>query len=115
MDQENLLARVPFLAISLCEMDLCIRKERQIQDIEPHDWLLALVAVVVPMPIRCDDHIAAREGQLLALNGGESLAIDDEAKRRRDMSMGRRRLSGVDELQAGVDGVCSEGSICIQT
>lgn len=113
MDQENLLARVPFLAISLCKMDLCICKERQVQDIEPDDWLLALVAVAVPMPIRCDDHIAAREGQLLALNGGESLAVDDKAKRRRDMSMGRRRLSGVDELQAGVDGVCSEGSLYI--
>lgn len=115
MDQENLLARVPFLAISLCKMDLCIRKERQIQGIEPHNWLLALVAVIVPMPIRCDDDIATYERQLLALNGGESLAVDDEAKRRGDMSMGRRRLSRVDKLQAGVDGVCSEGSLCIQT
>ena len=96
-------------------MDLCIRKERQIQDIEPHDWLLALVAVIVPMPIRSDDDVATCEGQLLALNSGESLTVDDEAKRRRDMSMGRRRLSGVDELQAGVDGVCSEGSLYIWT
>lgn len=96
-------------------MDLCICKERQVQDIEPDDWLLALVAVIVPMPIRCDDDVATCEGQLLTLNSGESLAVDDEAKRRGDMSMGRRRLSRVDKLQAGVDGVCSEGSLCIQT
>jgi hypothetical protein len=68
--------------------------------------------MIMPMPDRSDNYIAARQGHLLALYSRKAVAIHDEAAGKGNVAMSRRRLARVDELEAGVDGVCREGRFC---
>jgi hypothetical protein len=107
-------ARIAFLSIRLSKVHSGILKQGQVQHIQPNNWLITLISVIMPVPRRCEDDVAALEGHLLPLHGSGALAVDDEAARVGDVSMGRGYLAGVDDLQAGVYGVSGMGRSCMQ-
>lgn len=102
--------------IILRKIDWHIPEERQIQPIQPDHRIRALVAMVMPMPRRGQDHVAARHGDLLPFNGRKAIAaFDDEAQRERDVAVCGGRLAGEDELEAAVDGVGGVWWFCIKS
>ena len=56
--------------------------QRHIQNVDPDDGLLSVVAVVVPCAGRRQDEVAAFHPQLFAFDHGEAaVAVEDEAAR----------------------------------
>lgn len=84
-----------------------VGEQWQVQHVKPNDRLVALVAMVVPMPCGRYDHVATSQWHLLALNCSEALAIDDEAAREGNMPMRRCSLAGLYYLQATIDSIGS--------
>lgn len=84
----------------------------QVEPVEPDHGARAVLAVVVPVPGRREDHVAALHADAPAVHGGEAaLALDDEAHGEGDVPVGAGRLVGHDELEACVEGVGREGGI----
>src|SRR5260370_8731759 len=52
------LNRLQLIRVVLEEDGLQCRQQRQVQAIEPHHRLVALVVVVVPVPVRGEDQVA---------------------------------------------------------
>ncbi len=94
-----------------------MHKVGQIQPIKPDDrrvvaalLVRALLAVVVPVPRRRHDHVAWLHRHTAPVNGGEAaLPFDDEAAGEGGVPVGGGRLAGLDQLQAGVEGVGGVG------
>jgi hypothetical protein len=81
----------------------------QIESVEPNHGLLALVSVVVPLPLGCEDDIPGLHVEFVALDGGEGAgALDDETQGKGIVPVGGRDFAGVDELETSVDGVGRE-------
>lgn len=87
----------------------------KVETVEPNHWSCswpASEAVIVPIPGRCQNHIAALHCDSLAVNGGEAaLAFDDESHSESHMSMRWSCLVRHDELEAAVESVSSIWSI----
>jgi hypothetical protein len=62
--------------------------------------------MVMPVPDRCDDNIASNERHLLALDCGETFAIDDESSCEGKMSVCWRCLARIDDLKTSINSVC---------
>ena len=80
-------------------------EERKVEGVEPNDRLIALVAVVVPVPSGGDDDITPLQGNLLTLYGGETLAVDDEPDGKGNMAVSRGSFARVDELETTIYGI----------
>jgi hypothetical protein len=91
----DLLARVSTILIAFGEMHRCISEQGKIQDVQPDDRLVALIAVVVPVPGGRENNIASRQGHFLALHGSEPVAFHNEPEGICDMPMGGSCLSRV--------------------
>jgi hypothetical protein len=108
----HILGRVPWLLEMLDEMDGEVLKIWQVEAVEPDHGAGAVLAVVVPVPGRREDYVAALHGDALAMDGGEAaLAFDYEAHSEGDVAVGAGDFVGHDELEAGIEGVCCEGCI----
>ena len=99
-------ARIARAGIALSKMHRGETEQRQVEHVQPDDGVCALVAVVMPMPDGRHDNVTADERHLLALDGSESLAIDDEPTGKGEVSVGRGRLAGINQLKTSVDGIC---------
>lgn len=108
----GLRRRIPGLAVALGEVHGGVGEEWKVQNIEPDHRLAALVAMIVPVPGRGDDHIPSGKGHLLALHSGKPIAIDDETASKGDVTMSRGNLAGVDDLETAIDSVRGKGSLC---
>lgn len=86
-------------------MNACVTKKRQIQSIQPDHRSIALVAMIVPMPRRRDNNITTLKCHLLALYSRKTLAINDEARCKGDVSVCNSSFTRVDNLKAAVDGI----------
>ena len=74
--------------------------EMEVEHVEPHHRPVAEIAMVVPGHRRRDDEIAGCHHRPLAADCGIGvLALDDEAQRRRGVTMGGRDLAGEDDLE----------------
>lgn len=80
-------------------------EERQVEGVQPDDRSVALVAVIVPVPNGRHDHVTPLQWHLLALDRREALAVNDEPESKSNVPVSGRRLSGVDDLEAAVDGI----------
>ena len=87
-------------------------KEGQVQHVEPDDRLVALVAMVVPVPCRCHNHISSDKRHLLALNRSEAFTVHDEATGERNVPVRWSNLTGVHDLKPAVDCVRGVGGFC---
>jgi len=97
----------------LHEVDGEMAEVRQIESVEPDHGAGAVLAVVVPVHGRCEDHVAAAHLDAAAVDGREApFALDDEAHGERDVSVRGGGLVGHDELETGVDGVGGVGRGC---
>src|SRR5581483_5744030 len=96
--------RLTLLRIHLEEVRLERVHQRDVEPVLPDAGAAgALVAVVVPGPVRREHQVASVDAQLLAIDDGVgALALHDEAQRRRGVAMGRSRLAGQHDLDAGV-------------
>ncbi len=85
---------------------------REVEPVEPDHGAGAVFAVVVPVPGRGEDHVAALHGDALAVHGGEAAgAFDYEAHGEGDVAVGAGNFVGHDELEACVEGVGCEGGV----
>src|ERR1019366_5123377 len=97
----------------LGEADVEHLDHRHVQSIEPNHRLIRFIAVIMPRPWRGNHEVARLHDRALALNRGVSaMAFDDEAQRRRGVTVCRRDLSGQDHLQAGEQRVRDAGLPC---
>ena len=79
---------------------------RRVEHVEPQHRRRRGVAVIVRRPVGGDEEIAARHEGLLALDRGiGALAVEHEAHRRGDVTVGRGDLARHDHLDAGVERV----------
>jgi hypothetical protein len=98
-----LAGRVPQL---LVKDGVQVGDERDVQTVQPHDWLAALVAMVVPGPDRGGQKIPLLHDRFFPADRAVAgLALDDEADGRRGVVMGAGDLAGQNELDAGIQGV----------
>lgn len=111
--RKNLRARVSALRVILSKVDRDAPENREIETIEPDNRILALVAMVMPIPWRCEDHVSSLHPDFLTLDGCEAIiAFDDEPQRECGVSVCRSCLARQDELEATVNCVGGVGSIC---
>ena len=95
------------------EMDRKMAELREVEAIKPDHWSRTVLAMIVPVPSRCEDHIAALHGHATAVHSSEaSIALDYETHRKSHMAMGWSGLVGHDKLQAGVYSIRSIRRIC---
>src|SRR5689334_8861853 len=80
--------------------------QRHIEGVHPYGRLIAIAAVVVPMPRWVDGKIAALEIDLIALHRGVGpLPANHETNRLRGMAMGGRDFPSVQALDSGPQSV----------
>src|SRR5436190_520113 len=86
---------------------LAHRDHADVEAVDPHDGLVALVVVVVPGPVRCRDEVPRAHRHRLALDHRVRAldALDDEADRRRGVAVRGRDLAGHDALHGHVNRV----------
>lgn len=85
------------------EMDGEVLKVGEIKAVQPDHGTRPVLAVVVPVPGRCEDHVAPLHADAPALYGRKpTLALDDEPHSKGDMSVGLGRLVGHYQLQPAV-------------
>jgi hypothetical protein len=83
-----------------------VDKVGQVQAVQPDDgrvvaslFVGALLAMIVPVPGRRDDHVTRAHRHSPAVDGGEpALALDDEAAGEGGMPVGGGRLTRLDQL-----------------
>lgn len=98
--------------VLLCEVHRGESEERQVECIEPDNRGIALVSMIMPVPCRRNDNIAASQGHLFSFNSREALAVDDESEGERDVPVRRSSLARVDDLKSTIDGVCCVRGFC---
>lgn len=107
----HLRARVTLLGVSFGVVNGRVGKQRQIQHVQPDYGSVAFVAVIMPMPRRCDDNITPHEGHFLAFHGSETFSFNNEAASICDMAVGGCSLPWFDDLETAVDGICGMGGL----
>ena len=111
MQGRNLLARVTRVGVTLSKVHWSEAEQGQVQHVQPNNRLITFVAVVMPVPDRCDNNISSNKRHLLSLDSSETFTIHDEATGKGKMSVCWGSLARVDDLQAAIDGVCSIGGL----
>ena len=94
----------------LCLLRVALRERRvqqghdgNVQSIEPHDGPIRIVAVIMPGARGSDDEVSFVHDGLLPVHGGVgALPFNDEAKGGLGVAVGRRHLSGKNELKARI-------------
>jgi hypothetical protein len=81
-------------------------EQRQIQHIQPDYWLITLIAMVMPVPDRCNDNITSDKRHLLAFDCCETFTIYDEASSEGKMSMCWGCFTRVDDLKTSINSIC---------
>ena len=86
----------PRLKVTLARVGtLKIDEKRQVKRIQPDNWILPLMSVVMPFAPWGQHQIAFAHRQLLAVDDGEgAFALHDDPNGRWGMHMRRRRLTG---------------------
>lgn len=68
--------------------------------------------MIMPVPGWRDDNIAAGQRHLLAFNGGEPDAVNDEPTGKCNVPVCRSRLTRIDKLKTSIDGVSRIRRLC---
>lgn len=103
------------ILIMLDKVDGEVSEVGQVEAVEPDHGTGAVLAVVVPVPGRRQDHVASLHGDAFAVHRGEAaLALDDEPHGEGGVSMCLGRFVGHHQLQSGVECVGGEGSVCVE-
>ena len=73
--------------------------EWKVQSIQPYHRIRALMSMIMPLPLRCQDDVSCFHVDSFSFDGGESPAsFNNEAEGERPMTVGRGCLSGFDQL-----------------
>lgn len=103
------------ILIVLDEVDGEVSEVGQVEAVEPNHGPRAVLAVVVPVPGRRQDHVASLHRDAFAVYRCEAaLALDDEPHGERCVSMCLCCFVGHHQLQSGVQCVGGEGSVCVE-
>ena len=79
----------------LNEMHGEVAEQGQIEPVQPDHWARAVLAMVVEVPGRGQDHVTAVHVDTFAVHGRETaVALDDEAHRECDVAVSRGGLVG---------------------
>ena len=91
--------RLLILRIVFRETAAQIVHQRQIEAIHPDNRLIALVAVVVPAPLRRQNKVTGPHLRAFAIDGGKCpFTFNHKAQRRLVMTVARRHFAGHDQL-----------------
>ena len=84
----HIIGRIPGLVEMLDEMHREVLEVRQIESVKPDHGTGAVLAVVVPVPGGCEDHVAALHRDSFAMDSCEAaLTLDNEAHGECDVSV----------------------------
>src|SRR6266508_2852637 len=104
------LDRLAALRIALLHDLVQRRDERKIQTVEPQYRLLRIVGVIVPGELGRENQITGLHDALLAVDRRVStVALNNEAQRRRRVAVRSRVLAGLDVLEGNLDRVRGKG------